>query len=153
MPTMNREKGEAKLGHIIYASTASSDFDEVALRKVLDGARRNNAAKSISGLLLFSSGYFFQVLEGERAVLRELFAVISADGRHRNVTLIIDEPIAKRAFADWSMAYVRAESAELASIEGLEEFGEGGRTLGELGQGRARKLLSAFIDGRWRAQR
>lgn len=138
-----------KLGHLIYSSTASAAFDEHGLAEVLEGARRNNARNSVTGLLLYSAGYFFQVLEGEPELLRKLFEVISADTRHCNVTMIIQEPISRRMFGEWSMAYVSAESAELAGIEGLNTSGE---PLANLGPGRAKKLLSVFIEGRWRAR-
>lgn len=81
----------------------------------------------------------------------ELFAAISADRRHAQVTLIINGPIAKRALAGWSMGYTKIDDAELATLPGLNDFFSGGRVLAEGQHGRSKKLLEAFAQGRWRA--
>lgn len=103
-------------------------------------------------MLLYTSGSFFQVLEGEEAVRSELFATISSDPRHSNVTRIIQEPIAQRTFADWKMGYSEVDASELEAIDGFSDFFREGRTLVHLKPGRAKKLLQAFTEGRWRAR-
>ena len=141
-----------KLTHLIYTSAASPEFHPADLKAILQIARRNNAQLSVTGLLLFTSGSFFQVLEGEEAKLLELFAHISLDPRHMSVTKIIQEPIAQRYFGDWTMGYSEVTLSELETIEGLNDFFQQGNSLANLGSGRAKKLLSAFAQGRWRAR-
>lgn len=140
------------LAHLIYASTATPEFNPADLPTILQKARRRNAEQSVTGMLLYTSGSFFQVLEGAEATLAELFALISADPRHKNVTKIIHEPIANRAFGDWTMGYSQIDAAELESIEGFSDFFLQSNSLASLPPGRAKKLLAAFSQGRWRAR-
>ena len=139
-----------RLEHLIYTSVEVAPLDPSELKSILDVARSRNAKRSVTGMLLHSAGTFFQVLEGDDAVLNELFASIAADPRHKRVTKIIDEPIARRDFADWSMGFAEAAPEELTSMEGLSDFFQEGNSLANLQPGRAKKLLAAFADGRWR---
>ena len=141
-----------KLTHLIYTSAATPQFDPAELKTILQLARSRNAQRSVTGMLLYTSGSFFQVLEGEEATLAELFAIIAADPRHKSVTKIIQEPIARRAFGDWTMGFAEADPSELEAIEGLSDFFQAGDSLANLEPGRAKKMLSAFAEGRWRAR-
>lgn len=141
-----------KLTHLIYTSVIDPTFDATQLSTVLRIARINNARRAITGMLLYVSGNFFQVLEGDEATLTELFAIIATDPRHRNVTRIIHEPIARRDFADWTMGFSSLDLSEAQSVEGLNDFFQQGTSLAKLESGRAKKLLSAFAQGRWRTR-
>jgi hypothetical protein len=141
-----------QLTHLIYCSAATPEFSLADLKTILQIARSKNAQQSVTGMLLYTSGSFFQVLEGDEARLTELFAHISLDPRHRNVTKIIHEPIAQRSFGDWTMGYLEVEATELETIEELNDFFRNGSSLTNLDAGRAKKLLSAFAHGRWRAR-
>lgn len=141
-----------KLTHLIYTSSAAPGFDTTQLKSILQTARHNNSRRVVTGMLLYSVGSFFQVLEGEEATLMELFAIIATDPRHRNVTKIIQEPIARRAFGDWTMGFSALEPAELSGIEGFSDFFQQGISLTNLQSGRAKKLLWAFAQNRWRAR-
>jgi hypothetical protein len=79
------------------------------IEALLAVARIRNAHLRITGALLFHDGCFAQILEGDREDLTWLFASISADPRHCNVTLLQRGPILERAFADWSMHYIETE--------------------------------------------
>lgn len=139
-----------KLTHLIYTSAIAPTFDASRLNTILQIARVNNAHRAITGMLLYISGSFFQVLEGDEAALTELFAIIAADTRHQNVTKIIHEPIARREFGDWTMGFSSLDLSEVVNGEGLNDFFQEGDSLASLEPGRAKKLLSAFAQGRWR---
>jgi len=139
-----------KLTHLIYTSAAAPGTSPTDLRTILAAARAKNAQLSITGMLLHTSGSFFQVLEGEESTVKDLYSSISSDPRHLNVTRIIQEPIARRAFGDWKMGFSEIEPSELASITGASDFFQNGDSLASLLSGRAKKLLSAFAQGRWR---
>ena len=139
-----------KLTHLIYTSAISPAFDDSGLSTVLQVARINNARRAVTGMLLYISGNFFQVLEGDETTLTELFAVIASDSRHTNVTKIIHEPIARRDFGDWTMGFSSLDLSEVQSVEGLNDFFQQGTSLSNLKVGRAKKLLLAFAQGRWR---
>ena len=139
-----------KLKHLIYTSTAITACDLPELKEILDRARVRNAERAVTGMLLYTEGSFFQVLEGDETVLNALFARIATDPRHKRVIKIIDEPIAQRDFGDWSMGFAAASAAELSEIEGLSDFFQKGNSFEDLQPGRAKKLLCAFAAGRWR---
>lgn len=121
------------------------------LAALLAGARAYNERHGITGMLLHVDGSFFQVLEGAPDDVDRLFARISADPRHGHVTVIIREPVAVRAFGEWTMGHAEMTRDDLEGIVGANDFFTGGRSLPEIGEGRAKKLLAAFRDGRWRA--
>ena len=141
-----------KLTQLIYTSAAAPGFDPTELKTILMVARIKNVSRSVTGMLLYISGSFFQVLEGDDATLIKLFPIIASDPRHSNVIKIIHEPIAHRVFGDWTMGFAEVTPSDLASTEGLSDFFQQGESLANLQPGRAKKLLSAFAQGRWRAR-
>ena len=141
-----------KLTHLIYTSAAAPGIGAPDLKTILQAARTKNSHLSITGMLLHTAGSFFQVLEGDESTLLKMFASINSDPRHLNVTRIIHEPIAKRAFGDWTMGFSDIELSEVASITGFSDFFQSGNSSTNPLSGRAQKLLSAFAQGRWRAR-
>ncbi len=139
------------LSHLMYASIATQPFNEEELAELLRQSRASNKLHSITGMLLYSDGNFFQVIEGQRTAIEELFQKLLRDKRHTQVTLIIQEPISRRYFADWSMGFSNIAPADLPTIEGLNDFFQSGSCFTALDAGRAKKLLTAFAEGRWRA--
>jgi len=138
--------------HLIYNSAANEEFTEEALSTLLTKARNKNASLGITGMLLHVDGCFFQVLEGPEDAVNALAETITRDPRHGRMTTIIKEPIARRAFGEWTMGFTRMSSNEIRDMEGLNDFFGNGKVLTELDAGRARKLLTAFKDGRWRVR-
>jgi hypothetical protein len=140
----------AQLIHCIYASAATRDFDTDELAELLRVARENNARLGLTGMLLYAEGSFFQVLEGEPEVLDSLYNRIENDPRHGQVTLVIREPISKRHFDDWTMGFYKISREDLAGMAGVNDFFGKERSVVSVSAGRARKLLAAFGEGRWR---
>jgi hypothetical protein len=91
--------------HIIYLSQATVPFEETHLEQLLTQSRANNAQHGITGILLYGNEQFLQIIEGEEATVRALYAHICQDARHRDVTTYADKAITTRAFADWRMAF------------------------------------------------
>jgi len=91
--------------HLIYLSSAVAPFSAADLQALLEISRRNNTASDVTGLLLYRDGDFLQVIEGEEAVLDQLYAKISRDPRHRRLTVLFRESIPSREFKDWSMGF------------------------------------------------
>lgn len=130
-----------KLTHLIYTSASAPTFDPAQLGTILRAARINNARRAITGMLLYIPGSFFQVLEGDEATLTQLFAIITSDSRHRNVTKIIHEPIARRDFGDWTMGFSSWDLSEIGNGEGMNDFFQQGQSLANLEPGRAKKTV------------
>jgi hypothetical protein len=135
--------------HHIYTSAAQGMSDSEALQRILVQSRRNNAPLGITGMLLHTAGSFFQILEGSPEAVTALFTRIAADPRHQRITTIIREPIPRRAFPDWTMGFAEISPPELARLIGSNDFFGNRQCLSALDQGRSRKLLAAFAQGRW----
>jgi len=143
----------AQLIHCIYASTAAAIFKESDIPALLTQARAGNAPRSVTGMLLYIDGGFFQVLEGESAVVDDLYHHIQRDTRHSRITLIIREPIAARDFSEWTMGFQTLDPLEAGELIGENDFFSSASCVSQMDGGRAKKLLAAFRAGRWRSQR
>lgn len=113
----------SQLYNVAYISKNSikgtPDETIVEIRDILEAAHRNNPKKGITGALLYSGGYFCQVIEGPQDVLEELFESIQMDNRHRDVTVLHFEPIESRRFNEWAMAFAGIEDAMRFDIDGV----------------------------------
>lgn len=138
------------LVHLIYASTATEVIYGTEFSVLLSNAREKNKKLEVTGMLLHAAGNFFQVLEGSETAVNALYDIICRDTRHKNATQIIYESIAQRSFKDWSMGFLEATLEDLQTIEGLNDFFREGHVFTELENGRAKKLIAAFKEGRWR---
>jgi hypothetical protein len=98
------------LYRLIYASEAADDLTPDSVQTLLDNARRRNRLRDISGMLVFDSRYFLQVIEGDRQVLSDLYGKLVQDTRHQRLLLIGFEPIVHRTFSDWSMGFAAADA-------------------------------------------
>ncbi|MBB6519827.1 BLUF domain-containing protein [Pseudoteredinibacter isoporae] len=140
-----------ELTHCIYCSaTTEEELSAEGLEAILEQSRTNNQKCDVTGILLFESGAFFQVLEGDEAVVDALYRKIEMDPRHQRVTKLISEPIEERAFGEWSMGYPKVSTKDLQEIEGLNDFFARGNSFMDLEEGRAKVLLDAFKKGKWR---
>jgi hypothetical protein len=92
---------------------------EAQLADILASARKNNEALNVTGALLYSGGYFCQVLEGEEETLENLFETIQMDNRHGDVTVLHFEEIESRGFGDWAMALAGIEDKLRFDIDGI----------------------------------
>ena len=76
----------------------------------LTTARRNNPRNAITGALICRHDVYLQLIEGDAAPIDALFARISADDRHLDVTLLNRAEVADRVFPDWAMLHDPARS-------------------------------------------
>ena len=92
------------------------------IRHILASSQRNNAPIGVTGALMFNAGCFAQVLEGKREILESTFERIQQDSRHGDVSLLAFEPIADRAFGNWSMGFVGARPDDAALYADVGEM-------------------------------
>jgi hypothetical protein len=104
--------------HIIYISATARDLTAEDLLALLEQSRRYNAARNITGVLLYGHRTVVQVLEGEQAVIEELYQRIARDERHLSVMKLADKPIQSRSFTDWSMGYERLGPEQARHLQG-----------------------------------
>ena len=133
---------------IIYASAAKVSFSHKNLVGLLRIARERNTAAEISGMLLYHSGSFLQVLEGPEKQVDALYAKVQKDPRHNKCLLILRRTIQEKEFENWSMGFV--DMAQVAArFEGFIDYADQLKdmTLDETG---ARNFLKKFQEGAWR---
>jgi hypothetical protein len=82
--------------------------------------------------------------------VKDLYSRIIRDKRHDQVTKIVAEAIPNRLFANWTMGFSEVSRKDLELISGTNDFFAGASCFLGLDSGRAKKLLSAFREGRWR---
>ncbi len=148
---MEAEEKKENLVHCIYSSVGTIEFSQDDILALLEKARRNNAGLGVTGMLLYDSGSFFQVLEGEPEVVTSLLEKIQQDKRHDRVVRIIYEEIEARDFSEWTMGYSGVTREDLRNVEGLNDFFRGNNHYADLDEGRAKTLLKAFREGQWRS--
>ncbi len=148
------------LFHCIYTSVQTSLLAGTDITQLVRHSREANAKRDITGVLLHVENTFFQVLEGSAEAIDKLYEQILVDPRHTSITRIIYESIPRRYFSDCSMSLTTLSRDELSRL--LETPGSHDPShdrshvhellLAGLDEGRAKRLLQAFSDGRWRAK-
>lgn len=108
--------------HIVYMSFSSKSLSEADLNGFLARIRRKNQVQGITGLLLYNDEAFIQVIEGEKGIIDHVFKLISKDARHSNIVKLLEEPIEKRAFPDWSMGFRKLDNTTKTKIAGYSDF-------------------------------
>ena len=109
------------LRSMTYTSLARLDLDASDLEAIHQTAERENAARNITGLLIFNGTHFLQILEGDESALRQLIENLRRDQRHSGLEVRHDEPIDQRSFPDWSMELVKVSASGLAATETVRE--------------------------------
>lgn len=104
---------------LVYMSAATPAMSDEGLSDILDSARRNNAHSEISGMLMYHSKQFFQVLEGPEKALRLCFSRIQCDPRHTGIIVLVDQKAEKRCFQGWDMAAVKLTDFEYSLRTGV----------------------------------
>jgi len=96
-----------RLWKLSYTSIAFAAGDQATsdAHSICALAQDYNALHGITGILTLHRGRFAQVLEGPETAVRQLMRRIMADPRHHSIRIATDEPIVKRRYAGWSMAF------------------------------------------------
>ena len=89
---------------LLYVSHVVPGITPAALDNILTTSRASNALLDVTGLLVFIAGGFLHLLEGEERPLRELYARIAADNRHRDARLLLDRE-SSRVFTGSPLAF------------------------------------------------
>ena len=107
---------------LIYISVATGPMSQQDLLELLESCRSGNAARGITGMLLYRDGAFLQVLEGEAADVDEVYRHILADPRNTGHHLIVREEINERRFPDWTMGFQNLEDSPSPDLEGYTDL-------------------------------
>lgn len=95
---------------ISYVSAASPELTEQEIQNVLNFSTIWNIDHQITGILFYSEGSFFQVLEGEKELLIDLFSRIQKDQRHNNVMVIFEKEVSEPKFETYHSDFISLDS-------------------------------------------
>jgi hypothetical protein len=134
------------LSQLIYVSSATRPLTGDDIRTLLESSVRHNSTNDVTGMLLYASGSFLQVLEGDEAAIDEVFTRISADDRHHNIVVIARERVAARDFGSWSMGFRGVNVDDGKALRGYAPLFEHGFDAAAIGAkpGLALDLLKDF---------
>lgn len=99
------ELDDSALVQLVYVSslTLRSRLSASIFEEVESHARDYNQQHGITGTLCYGNGHFLQCIEGKKQNVFTLQQRIFADNRHKNVEVLLLQPINQRSFADWRM--------------------------------------------------
>lgn len=83
---------------ISYVSTANKDLQEQGVKEIMEKANKFNKLQGITGILLYNERNFFQLIEGEKKAIQDLFRKISEDSRHQDIIQFLENHISRPPF-------------------------------------------------------
>ncbi|WP_051286141.1 BLUF domain-containing protein [Salinimicrobium terrae] len=131
---------------ICYISTATKEFSNGQVDDLLKEWRQQNSNKNIKGILLFSEGHFFQVLEGEKEKVLALFHRIEEDPRHTGVIQVLGRDISQGSFDDYIVEYLKEPVFSKPKL--ISEYCESVKGMDPQVQQQIKMILESFIDTR-----
>ncbi|WGK63976.1 BLUF domain-containing protein [Croceiramulus getboli] len=106
------------LFELTYRSTMSSGTGDRDIKDILETSRTNNEKHDITGCLVCYQNAFFQILEGPKEAVLELYAAIEEDPRHYDVELLWKGVKVDRQFEHWRLAFVSEEGKFQVAVDG-----------------------------------
>nr|WP_315266504.1 BLUF domain-containing protein [Microbacterium lemovicicum] len=145
---------DGQLLSVTYSSGAAEDFDDHDLAALLAQSRASNERLGLTGMLLYRSGRFIQILEGPEQPVRDLVARIERDPRHADMRILLEEHVPARWFSDWTMGYEPiAATGEPAPVGFRDTFDDLESDIDERATLRAVRELSIWFRARASASR
>ena len=135
---------------LVYISNAPDTLSKEELLATLRTHSEKRRREEITGLLIYESGDFMQVLEGPAERIDQLMGRIQKDSQHGRINVLLREEAEERYFPDWSMAFAASDDLDPEDRKHLSDFLERGDLpeLGESGAEAARQMLMAFRSTR-----
>lgn len=128
---------------ISYVSTAERSLSETEIRQILNDSEVNNNKQNITGLLLYSEGNFFQIIEGDQKQIVQLYETIEDDSRHFNVIKLFGKEINKESFDGYKSDFI-SEDARYSSAR-LQNYEHYLEVLDKPTKNAVANILKAFI--------
>lgn len=129
---------------ICYVSTASKDLEEKEIKEILDYSAQFNNQHDIRGILLYAEGNFFEILEGEKELVEEVFEDIQKDPRHKNIIQVVGKNLKQGAFDGFKAEKVNENNK--CNHELVKEYMEQVEGLDSQTQLVVKRMLEVFID-------
>ncbi|GAB2762273.1 BLUF domain-containing protein [Salinimicrobium soli] len=131
--------------HVIcYVSTASSELNTSKIEELLEKWQEWNSEKDIKGVLLYSDGHFFQVLEGEKARVLELFVKIKNDPRHNDIIQVVGKDVEKGSLNGYMVDNLHNQ--RFSKPELIQTYLEAVKGMESQVQQQIKVIMGSFID-------
>lgn len=111
--------------HLIYVCSASGEPSEQDLLNLLNQARSRNLEQNITGMLLYDSGTYMQILEGSEKDVHDIFNSIRRDPRVSRMVTLVEEKISQRNFPHWSMGFRNLQNSDPEELPGYTDIFNG----------------------------
>ncbi len=129
---------------ICYVSSAATGLDEKEVKSLLQQSQESNNRNKVKGVLLYSSGNFFHVMEGEKPHIIELFSHIENDKRHTSIIQIVGKEMETTAFDGFVTDIVTEENKY--DPEALKEYLEPLEGMDPKTKEVAKRMLQVFME-------
>lgn len=83
---------------ISYISTADINLNDQGVDDIMKETNIFNQSMDITGILLYNEMNFFQLIEGEKQIVEELYKKIIKDPRHKNIIKFLEKPVINLPF-------------------------------------------------------
>lgn len=115
------EYAALNLETFVYCSLAAESVDDVEVDRIIEFSQRRNVARGVTGVLVFSSGVFFQWIEGPPTEVQHLIASLHYDSRHHDI-VTLDQSVEKRErlYPGWEIERVEADDIRAVLQDALE---------------------------------
>ena len=91
---------------LLYVSKLAKGVPTVEVQAIADSSRIANEVDGITGVLVFDSTSFAQLVEGPPAAIDDLLERLRSDRRHVDVEVLVHTALGQgRRFANWHLAY------------------------------------------------
>jgi hypothetical protein len=112
---------DAPLLRLFLLSRCSTTIDAFEFQGLYDLWSQESLVLGISGALVACEPYFLQMIEGPKAVVKELHTSITRESRHAEVHAIHEETVPVRVFDRWMMTaiHMRGTSVDFALMRRL----------------------------------
>jgi blue light- and temperature-responsive anti-repressor len=136
---------------LVYKSRVHTDMSPSDLYQLVKAASLKNAARDISGVLLFDGDYFFQYLEGPSDAIKSLYEIIVRDKRHRHVVKLMEDHSPTRRFGVWSMHAIDVNTLQGDDLNEILAKGSSFQpaNAGLPSHDRVLKMITAFASASW----
>ncbi|WP_299441515.1 BLUF domain-containing protein [uncultured Aquimarina sp.] len=92
--------------HTISYVSSSLKLSDFQINDLMHCSKLKNEYAGINGILMHSGQNFFQIIEGEKKIIQELYSKIEKDSRHSNLIKIFDRQIRVPSFKIFHNSYV-----------------------------------------------
>lgn len=129
---------------ICYVSTASGSFEEAEIKSLFEKWKEKNGEEDVKGILLYSEGHFFQVLEGEKKKVLTLYRKIEQDERHGGIIQVLGKDITQGSMDDYVTDYLSDGRSTRQNL--VEHYCKSVKGMDQDVQMQIRSIMESFID-------